>query len=40
MTTFNFVSHSEIDTINFAKKLAANLQKKDILILNGDLGSR
>lgn len=39
MNTFKFISHSENDTINFAKKLAPNLQKKDIIVLSGNLGS-
>ena len=34
-----FISNSEIDTLNFAKKLARYLNKGDILILSGDLGS-
>lgn len=34
-----FVSHSENDTKNFAKKLASNLQIGDIIVLSGDLGS-
>ena len=34
-----FISNSEIDTLNFAKKLARYLNKGDIIILSGDLGS-
>lgn len=33
------VSHSEKETMTFSKKLAGYLQKGDILILSGDLGS-
>lgn len=39
MNTFKFISHSENDTINFAKNLAPKLQKKDIIVLSGNLGS-
>ena len=39
MSTFYFTSNSQKDTINFAKYLASNLHKKDIVILSGDLGS-
>ena len=34
-----FVSHSEKDTKNFAKKMASNLQTGDVIVLSGDLGS-
>ena len=40
MAHFEFISKSEADTKNFAKKLASHLQKKDVLVLTGDLGSR
>ncbi|MBO5348924.1 MAG: tRNA (adenosine(37)-N6)-threonylcarbamoyltransferase complex ATPase subunit type 1 TsaE [Clostridia bacterium] len=36
---YNFISKSEKDTINFAKNLASKLQKGDIIILTGELGS-
>ena len=36
---FNFVSHSENETKQIAKKLASKLQNKDIIVLSGDLGS-
>lgn len=36
---FNFVSHSENETKQIAKKLASKLQNKDIVVLSGDLGS-
>lgn len=36
---YNFISKSEKDTINFAKKLASKLQKGDIIVLTGELGS-
>lgn len=39
METFTYISRNTQDTINFAKKLASKLQKKDIIVLNGDLGS-
>ena len=34
-----FISHSEDDTKNFAKIMAAYLKPKDIIVLSGDLGS-
>ena len=34
-----YISNSENDTKNFAKNLAARLQKGDIIVLTGDLGS-
>ncbi|MCI8383568.1 MAG: tRNA (adenosine(37)-N6)-threonylcarbamoyltransferase complex ATPase subunit type 1 TsaE [Clostridia bacterium] len=39
MNHFQFVSQNEQDTKNFARSLASILQKKDVLILTGDLGS-
>lgn len=39
MQTFQFFSKSEIDTKNFARSLASLLEKKDVLVLTGDLGS-
>lgn len=39
MNNFIFNSTSEIDTLNFAKKFASNLNKKDVIVLSGDLGS-
>lgn len=39
MKQYKFISHSEKDTIGFAKKLASNLKTGDIIVLNGDLGS-
>ena len=35
-----FISHSEQDTINFAKNFAKNLKTGDIIVLTGELGSR
>lgn len=35
----SFISHSESDTINFAKSIASQLNVGDIIILSGDLGS-
>ena len=39
MKRFQFISHNEIDTKNFAKKLASFCHNKDIIILTGDLSS-
>ncbi len=39
MSHFQFVSKNERDTKNFAKALAAQLEKQDIIVLTGDLGS-
>lgn len=36
---YNFLSKNELETKEFAKVLASNLQKGDIIILSGDLGS-
>ena len=36
---YQFISKCEQDTIEFASKLAKTLQKKDIVILCGELGS-
>lgn len=39
MYHFQFISKSESDTKNFAKSLAKFLEKKDTIVLTGDLGS-
>lgn len=39
MNTLLFNSKSASDTLNFAKKFAAYLKCKDVIILSGDLGS-
>ncbi|MCI8273760.1 MAG: tRNA (adenosine(37)-N6)-threonylcarbamoyltransferase complex ATPase subunit type 1 TsaE [Clostridia bacterium] len=39
MNYFNFTSHSESETMNFASNLASKLHCGDIIILSGDLGS-
>ncbi len=39
MSNFKFVSYNELDTMNFGKKIASILNKKDIIILTGELGS-
>lgn len=39
MNNFKLVSNSEADTMNFAKKLANNLKKGDVVVLTGELGS-
>lgn len=36
---YNFISKSEIETLAFAKKLASKLDKSDIVVLTGELGS-
>lgn len=36
---YNFVSHSEDDTMSFANKLASKLKTGDVIVLSGDLGS-
>lgn len=39
MTNFNFKSNNELETKQFAKKLASKLKKGDIIVLSGELGS-
>lgn len=39
MFCFKFISHSEDNTLDFAKKIASFMKLGDIIILNGDLGS-
>ena len=39
MSHFEFTSKNETDTKNFAKAIASKLQKQDIIVLTGDLGS-
>ena len=36
---YEFISHSENDTIEFAKDFAEKLNKHSIIVLSGDLGS-
>lgn len=36
---YTFVSNSEIDTMNFAGKLASFLSNGDVVVLSGDLGA-
>ena len=36
---YKFISKCEQDTINFAENFAKELNKKDIIVLSGDLGS-
>lgn len=36
---YEFVSHSEEDTINFASNFASKLNNHSIIVLSGDLGS-
>ena len=36
---YEFISHSENDTIEFAKDFAEKLDKHSIIVLSGDLGS-
>ena len=40
MKHFKFISKNETDTKKFAKDLASYLNKNDIIVLTGDLGSR
>lgn len=35
---YSFLSKSESDTINFAKKIASKLKKTDVIVLTGELG--
>ena len=39
MGNYKFVSKNELDTKNFAKKLASKLKRKDVVVLTGELGS-
>lgn len=39
MGHFQFISKSENDTKNFAKSLATQLKKQDVIVLTGNLGS-
>lgn len=39
MKNYQFISHNESDTKNFAKNLAKICKSKDIIVLTGDLGS-
>ncbi len=39
MSHFEFISKNEADTKNFAKSLAASLEKQDTIVLTGELGS-
>ena len=39
MKNYQFISHNELETKNFAKKLASICRPKDIIVLTGDLGS-
>ena len=39
MNHYNFISKSEQDTKLFANSLAAKLNKKDVVVLTGELGS-
>ena len=39
MSVFNFTSNSELETKQFAKKLASKLNLGDIIVLSGELGS-
>ena len=35
-----YISKNETDTITFANKFAKSLNKNDIIVLDGELGSR
>lgn len=39
MEKYTFISHSEKETMNFAKEFASKLNKGNVVILSGDLGS-
>ena len=39
MSHYKYISKSENDTKTFAKKIAEKLNKKDVIVLTGDLGS-
>ena len=39
MTEYTFISNSEKDTKNFAKKIASKLTKGDVIVLTGELGA-
>ena len=39
MSKYKYVSNSEIDTKNFAKRLAKKLTKGDVIVLTGELGA-
>ncbi len=39
MKNFKYISHSENDTMNFAKKLASKLKVGDVVVLSGELGA-
>ena len=39
MKNYSYTSYGEEYTINFAKQLASQLHKKDIIVLSGELGS-
>ena len=39
MSTYKYISNSEQDTKNFAKKLASKLHIGDVIVLTGELGA-
>lgn len=39
MSTYTFVSNSELDTMQFAKNLASKLNIGDVVVLTGELGA-
>lgn len=39
MENYKFISQNELDTKNFAKKIASKLKPKDVVVLTGELGS-
>ena len=39
MKQYEFISKNEADTKQLAKKLAAKLKPKDVVVLTGELGS-
>ena len=39
MEKYSYISHSEKETMDFAKQFASKLNKGDVVVLSGDLGS-
>ena len=39
MKTYTFISHSSLETMNFAQKIASELHTGDVVVLSGELGA-
>ena len=39
MNTYTFISHSSLETMNFAQKIASELHTGDVVVLSGELGA-